>query len=410
MLTLTKVRHALCWSLLVAALCGLVSPGLPVHAGVVLPQAPAPNAVVNDDFDNALFVTSVPYSNSQDVIDAQEVDDSDPLLPCAYDQKKYQTVWYRYTPPTADTVVFSTDGSSYGTVLAVWTGERGSLTNEACTTGTKVAVALTAGITYHIEIARNAYEILPAPTSLDLIFSIWSADTLPSAFNKLAPADGAPYQSTRPILSWSESKYQDKYEYCYDTSDNDTCDTSWTTTNKTSADLTGLSLGTTYYWQVRAPNVAGETYADDGAWWSFATAGATDLNAWTGTVSGTTRAMSFDALTDGSQWLNFAVVVPYSGCGSTGTSTVRMGGPGPIANNSFGYNGATFDFAGTFTSRTTATGTYTLTNYPICVWITIPGYCCYVFTSGSGVWSASGPALTTVHTVYLPFVLRNLAP
>lgn len=409
MFTASKVRQALCWSLLAVIVCAVAGTGLPVHADAVPQQALTPESVVNDDFDDALVVTAIPYSNSQDVFTATQAAD-DPALPCYYNQKEDSTVWYRYTPPAGETLVFSSMGSDYGPAMAVWTGARGSLVNVACSTGTNMALALTAGTTYHIEIVRTSDYFIPPRTSYGLVFSIWSADTLPSAFNKLAPADGAPYQSTRPILSWSESKYQDKYEYCYDTTDNDECNALWTTTNKTNVELSGLSLGTTYYWQVRAPNVAGETYADAGAWWSLTTASASDLNHWTGTVSSTTRVMSFDALTDGTQWLNFAVKVEYDGCGSTGTATVRMGGPGPIANNSFGYDGTTFDFSGTFTSRTTATGTYRLTNYPVCVWITIPGYCCWSFESGSGVWSASGPALTTVRTVYLPLVLRNSAP
>jgi len=32
-----------------------------------------------------------------------------------------------------------------------------------------------------------------------------------------------------------------------------------------------LGYGTTYYWQVRARNSFGTSYADKGTWWSFTT-------------------------------------------------------------------------------------------------------------------------------------------
>lgn len=104
--------------------------------------------------------------------------------------------------------------------------------------------------------------------------SWWSFTTLsiaPSAFGKLSPADGAQDQSTNPTLSWAASTGAASYEYCYDTSANSTCNSAWTSTASTSANLGGLSLITTYYWQVRAINASGTTYADGGTWWSFTT-------------------------------------------------------------------------------------------------------------------------------------------
>jgi hypothetical protein len=45
----------------------------------------------------------------------------------------------------------------------------------------------------------------------------------------------------------------------------------WASTSGTSYNLSGLSLGTTYWWQVRAINANGETAADNGIWWQFTT-------------------------------------------------------------------------------------------------------------------------------------------
>jgi hypothetical protein len=39
-----------------------------------------------------------------------------------------------------------------------------------------------------------------------------------------------------------------------------------------SAAIRGLSQATVYYWQVRAINSFGATYANGGAWWRFTTA------------------------------------------------------------------------------------------------------------------------------------------
>lgn len=93
------------------------------------------------------------------------------------------------------------------------------------------------------------------------------------------------HQSTIPSLTWTASQYAAEQAYCYDTSDNDVCDTSWKA-GGTRADLSGLSKGTTYYWQVRAANSADTVYADSGAWWSFTTVGDADLNHWTGKAAG----------------------------------------------------------------------------------------------------------------------------
>jgi hypothetical protein len=95
---------------------------------------------------------------------------------------------------------------------------------------------------------------------------------LPGAFNKLTPADtqtGVPVMSL--ALTWSTSSLATSYQYCYDSVNNNTCDTSWTSVNGLSASVSGLSYDTTYYWQVRAVNASGNVQADFGTWFSFHT-------------------------------------------------------------------------------------------------------------------------------------------
>ena len=56
------------------------------------------------------------------------------------------------------------------------------------------------------------------------------------------------------------------YEYCYDTTNDDACDPGWVSTGAaTSAGRPAWANNTTYYWQVRANNGSGTTYADGGS-------------------------------------------------------------------------------------------------------------------------------------------------
>jgi M6 family metalloprotease-like protein len=90
------------------------------------------------------------------------------------------------------------------------------------------------------------------------------------AFSKKAPADGTTTQSTNMFLSWSGVNSASSYEYCYDSTNNDTCDATWSSAGtSTSTDISGLTAGNTYYWQVRANVATVAAYADDNIWWSF---------------------------------------------------------------------------------------------------------------------------------------------
>jgi peptidyl-Asp metalloendopeptidase len=119
-----------------------------------------------------------------------------------------------------------------------------------------------------------------------------------SGFNKASPSNGATSQPVTNLgLSWDTSAGATQYGVCYDTSDNDTCDSSWQNKgNVTSTTITGLSNNTTYYWQVRAVNAVGTTYADSSNWHSFTTtatlpAGWTDVKAFVGTAQHGTHSL-----------------------------------------------------------------------------------------------------------------------
>jgi hypothetical protein len=131
----------------------------------------------NDDFDDALVITSVPYNNVQDTTWATTASD-DPEFTCRSGQR-YHTVWYRFTPSSNGTMTVDTFGSAYDTVLAVWTGTRGALQSEGCnddaggTLQSQVEVPVSAGTTCYIEVAGYSSE---ACGSLHLIITMVGSD------------------------------------------------------------------------------------------------------------------------------------------------------------------------------------------------------------------------------------------
>jgi hypothetical protein len=144
-------------------------------------------------------------------------------------------------------------------------------------TGTNTSVGLSglsAGTTYSWHVRANN----TAGTTYSNSDTWWSFTTQappPGAFNKTSPSNGATGISTSPTLSWGSSSNATSYEYCYDTSNNSTCNGSWTSTgSNTSVGLSGLSAGTTYSWHVRAINGGGTTYSSSDTWWSFTTTAA----------------------------------------------------------------------------------------------------------------------------------------
>ena len=142
--------------------------------------------------------------------------------------------------------------------------------------GTSTSASLSGlanGTTYYWQVrAVNA----DGPTYSDnSSTAFWSFTTIvnpPAAFNKTSPANGDTNQSTPPTLSWDASTGADSYEYCYDTTNNNACDGSWTSAGSNlSVVLNGLSAATNYYWQVKAHNGTGTINANDGSWWEFST-------------------------------------------------------------------------------------------------------------------------------------------
>ena len=112
--------------------------------------------------------------------------------------------------------------------------------------------------------------VVDANNGTSWYFKTWPPP--PGYFNKSLPNDNATEQPTHLALSWDDSPGASGYRYCVDTSDNSTCNGSWSSTTGTSSGpLNGLSLNTTYYWQVQAHN-PGYSIDSNGGWWQFTTA------------------------------------------------------------------------------------------------------------------------------------------
>ena len=138
--------------------------------------------------------------------------------------------------------------------------------------GTEISVPLSglaAGTTYYWQVkAVNSYGETIADSG-----AYWSFNTgaVPGAFSKTSPNNAAIGQSLTPTLSWAGSTGATSYSYCYDTSNDNACAPWVDNGTTTSVALSGLAPGTTYYWQVKAVNIYGETIANGGAYWSFNT-------------------------------------------------------------------------------------------------------------------------------------------
>ncbi len=176
------------------------------------------------------------------------------------------------------------------TVSLTWTASAGVLVYEYCvdnsndnacndwfgngTATTKVLTNLYSNTTYYWQVRSvNAGGIVYANGASTAMWSFSTSPAAPGAFNKSAPANGITGLSTSPNLSWYPSSDATSYEYCLDTTNDNACSNWVSNGSSTTKALSGLSESTTYYWQVRAVNTGGTTYADGSAtaFWSFTT-------------------------------------------------------------------------------------------------------------------------------------------
>lgn len=94
--------------------------------------------------------------------------------------------------------------------------------------------------------------------------------TPPAAYAKSSPANNGTVSGSSTTISWGASAGATSYEYCVDSSNDNSCDGVWTNNGTaTAATVSGLVTGSSYFWQVRANNSYGTTEANAGSWWRF---------------------------------------------------------------------------------------------------------------------------------------------
>jgi hypothetical protein len=219
------------------------------YAQVQLPLAPA-----NDAFAAAETLGPLPATSSQETQFATT--QAGEPRPCG---SIGATVWYRYTPPAAGTLVADTNGSDYDTVLAVYRGTSlSSLVDVACdddggdATRSRVSFSAAAGTTYWFQ-AGGFYG---AKGALRLNLSGPLPPGEPTGLTA-APGDG------QVTLDWSAPAAEGTspitgYVIRYRPSGT----LAWATfpdgaSTATTSTVTGLANGTRYTFRVAAGNAAG---------------------------------------------------------------------------------------------------------------------------------------------------------
>ncbi|MHB1355178.1 MAG: S8 family serine peptidase [Anaerolineae bacterium] len=114
-------------------------------------------SVDNDDFDQATIINTAPFTTTQDTTDSTSAGDDPDFSMCGIAQG-YHSVWYQYRSSYGGVMTVTTIGSTFDTVLGIWTGLRGALVPVDCNddfgknTTSQVVVSVTAEITYYIEV------------------------------------------------------------------------------------------------------------------------------------------------------------------------------------------------------------------------------------------------------------------
>lgn len=97
--------------------------------------------------------------------------------------------------------------------------------------------------------------------------------TPPGTFSKSAPANNSTNLLPNQPLSWGVSSDTTSYEYCIDSSNDNTCTAPavWQDIGRVNSIVPSkTTYNASYYWQVRAKNALGTTEASDG-WWKYTT-------------------------------------------------------------------------------------------------------------------------------------------
>ncbi|NDJ61910.1 MAG: S8 family serine peptidase [Chloroflexi bacterium] len=131
----------------------------------------------NDLFGGAIAVTGVPYTNTQDNIGFATISASDPEISCLFTPTAFSnSVWYSYTATADMAINVNTNGSDYDTVLGIYTGTEGSLTEIDCdddggeSVRSSINLDVVSGTTYYFMIGD--FGTAPESHPAELIFNV----------------------------------------------------------------------------------------------------------------------------------------------------------------------------------------------------------------------------------------------
>ena len=146
------------------------------------PPAPAADVAFtpaqHDDFDGAVIISQVPFTDSTNTSEALTAED-DP-----YCSGQGPTVWYAFTAPTDGQYEANTFGSDYDTTLGAYAGTRGNLIELACNDDagsfqSQVVLQLSAGETVYFMV--GAYGSGPGG-NLAFNLNLWTPPPPPPPF------------------------------------------------------------------------------------------------------------------------------------------------------------------------------------------------------------------------------------
>jgi len=183
-------------------------------------------------------------------------------------------------------------------------------------------------------VTQTSTLIAPTPTKTTNPITATTTTIPPGQLAKISPVNNATGVPTSLSLNWGGASDVSYYLYCYDLINNNNCDRFWTATYSTSANISGLQPGQTYYWEVVAVKPSGTVFLDNGAWWKFSLSGnpptVTPVSSLTPTAVPPTTTLIPTATQ--------TVVAPPFSPTPTSTSTTAVGSFGKIdpANKSAG--------------------------------------------------------------------------
>ncbi len=218
----------------------------------------AVTAPVNDNFANRITLTGTTATNTGTNVNATK-QTGEPKHAGATGGK---SVWWTWTAPSSGTVTINTTGSSFDTLLAVYTGTSvNALTsvpngsnddNPAGGTYTSlVKFPVTSGVVY--QIAVDGYNALAGNITLHVNLTV----PVPTVPTNVTATKGT--VSDRVHITWTIPTGATGFEVYRSTMNNSGTAVKITTTDATGSffdDLTAAS-GTTYYYWVKAKNSSG---------------------------------------------------------------------------------------------------------------------------------------------------------